>query len=80
MNQRERRQFVLGLMESGQSDSEIYEICRRRGEKKSTIYNVIKRVMARGHADRKVGSGRKRTVWKPKVVKQVRHRIRRNPR
>ena len=80
MKQRERHEFVLGLIVSGHSDSEVYEICRRRGEKKSTIYDVIKRVRGRGHADRKVGSGRKRTVREPKVVKQVRERIRRNPR
>ena len=80
MKQRERHEFVLGLIVSGHSDSEVYEICRRRGEKKSTIHGVIQRVRGRDHADRKVGSGRKRIVRKPNVIKQVRERIRRNSR
>ena len=71
---------MLGLIESDHSNFEIYEIYCRRGEKNSTIHGVTKRVRVRGHADRKAESGRKRTVRKPKDVKQVRHRIRRNPR
>jgi hypothetical protein len=80
MRQNERRAFVRGLLEAGRSTFDIWSICKDRGEKKSTIYNLIRALGERNHADRAPGSGRKRTVRTPGLIQVVHERIRRNPR
>ena len=55
------------------------DICKMLNKPLSTVYSLIKRFQMTGRVKRKPGSGLKRSVRTPQLIKEVKDRISRNP-
>ena len=70
---------IQELFESGKSPSKICDLLKGRASR-SGIYKVLKRLKETGSALRKVRSTPSREVRTPKLIKNTRENIKKNPR
>lgn len=69
---------ILQLHLSGKRNYEIVEVLSFKGVSKSLVSRTLKRCRETGDSKRKHGSGTKRSVRTPQLIKVIRERIRKN--
>ena len=71
------RNVVIKLHKSGKSN---VEIAKRLDMNRSTVWKIMKKFQETGNTLDRPGRGRKRSVRSPKLLKNTREKLRRNPR
>lgn len=74
-----KRVTIVNLLHAGKSASEIFELLKKSGYKRPTIYYAIKRYYETGTIKDRPRSGRPRSARTRELARNLRSRIQRNP-